>query len=130
MTATVRTRVTLGPVGTSAPLPPMEQKPLAPLEPKTGRHRLTVAWMADPDRPLVRVRPLVAARLLEMPPRRRFAPWLVFALYALLVPLLFATLAVLAGCVPEDGGTGPVRQVLPEISTDSPRSWIVPTGVR
>lgn len=63
-----------------------------------------------------------------LPRRRWFAPWLVFAAYAVWVPLLLATLAVLAGCVPEDGGTGPVRQVLPEVSTDSPRSWIVPEG--
>lgn len=95
----------------------------APLASPHGRHRLDFRRFADP------VNTVTVRELAPWLPRRRwFAPWLVFTAYAVWVPLLLATMAVLAGCVPEDGGTGPVRQVLPEVSTDSPRSWIVPDG--
>lgn len=36
------------------------------------------------------------------PPSRRVALWLTFVLYAVLVPVLLACLAVLAGCVPSE----------------------------
>lgn len=90
-----------------------------PFELVPGRHRLDPeGW---PERWPVRV------LATDLPPRRRVAVWLVFAIFAVLVPLALAVTAVTVES--QTAPAAPSETPRVEVSTDSPKPWLVPVEV-
>lgn len=114
-----RKAVVLGGGESTAPLPVSPPVPLAPLEREIPARELLAREGYEEQRWYGQHRKQ----------REPWSPWLKLAAYAVLVPLLFAVLAVLlSGCKVE--GTTPQDPNGPtvEVSGDSPKSWIVPDG--
>lgn len=120
MTAVIeipRERVVLDDVEVTAPMPRptrLPEMPLAPPERKIPARELLAREGVEMRRSYGQHREL----------RETWSPWLKLSVYAVLVPLLFAVLAVLTGC--QDT---PLPEPETRVSTDSPDAGVVPSSL-